>query len=338
MTELGSRGWIWIEQESVSRVGPPDGDSWPRVSIVTPSFNQAQFLEETIRSVLLQDYSNLEYIVIDGGSTDGSLEIIRKYANQLAFWVSEQDQGQSDAINKGLAKATGEIVAYLNSDDLYCPHAIRRAVEFLTAHPDVGIIYGDFSVVDETSRVRHACVVPPPFSLSRLLLWNLIPQPTAFVRREILDVTGPFDVTLHFCMDYDLWVRAALGGVRFARLAGSPLASLRDWSGNKSNSLYEEGLGEALSVLRRIYSDERLSSGLRRRREMAYAYVHMQVASDCYWRGERRKALKYLRMAVSIHKRIAGLPAFWGLFLKTIVGTRASRLAARLKRVVFSQS
>jgi glycosyltransferase involved in cell wall biosynthesis len=112
----------------------------PRVTIVTPSFNQAGFLEETIRSVLSQEYPNLEYFIIDGGSTDGSVELIQRYANRLAGWVSEKDRGQADAINKGFSRATGEVIAWLNSDDIYCPGAIHAAVSALQAHPEYGMV------------------------------------------------------------------------------------------------------------------------------------------------------------------------------------------------------
>ncbi|HOW91535.1 MAG TPA: glycosyltransferase family 2 protein, partial [Anaerolineaceae bacterium] len=115
----------------------------PLVSIVTPSFNQVDYLEETMRSVLEQDYPRVEYIVIDGGSTDGSVEIIRKYADRLAYWVSEKDRGQTDAVNKGYAVAKGSILGWLNSDDTYKPGAISAAVEFLVNHPQFGLVYGD---------------------------------------------------------------------------------------------------------------------------------------------------------------------------------------------------
>ncbi|WP_322508462.1 glycosyltransferase family 2 protein, partial [Anaerolinea sp.] len=123
------------------------------VNIVTPSFNQARFLEETMLSVLHQDYPHIEYIVVDGGSTDGSVDIIRRYADRLAWWVSEPDRGQTDAINKGFAHAHGEILAWLNSDDTYQPGAVRAAVEALEKHPEAAMVYGDAHYIDENGRV-----------------------------------------------------------------------------------------------------------------------------------------------------------------------------------------
>ena len=124
-----------------------------RVSIVTPSFNQSPFLEATIRSVLEQDYPDIEYFVMDGGSSDGSREIIQRYADRLAGWVSEPDAGQTDAINKGFARSTGDVLAWLNSDDTYEPGAIRQAVELLAQNPHVSMVYGDCNYIDEHGRV-----------------------------------------------------------------------------------------------------------------------------------------------------------------------------------------
>jgi glycosyltransferase involved in cell wall biosynthesis len=190
--------------------------SSPLVSIVTPSFNQARFLESTIRSVLEQDYPHLEYIIVDGGSTDRSVEIIRRYVGRLAWWVSEKDQGQTDAINKGFAHATGDILAWLNSDDTYQPHAIAEAVEFLQSHPEVGLVYGDANFIDEDGRTigRFAAAQT---DLRRLRQGYVhIPQQAAFWRSSLWKKVGPLDPSFYFAMDYDLWVRiAALAPLRY---------------------------------------------------------------------------------------------------------------------------
>lgn len=179
------------------------------VSVVTPSYNQAQFLETTIRSVLDQDYPNLEYMVVDGGSTDGSLEIIRKYADRLAWWVSEHDRGQTDAINKGFTRARGDILAWLNSDDTYNPRAVAEAVTFLQTHPDVGMVYGDANFIDEQGQVigRFSARQTDYRRLRRGYVH--IPQQAAFFRGDLWRQVGPLDPTFYFAMDYDLWVRLA---------------------------------------------------------------------------------------------------------------------------------
>ncbi len=181
----------------------------PLVSIVTPSYNQAHFLEETIRSVLDQDYPNIEYIIVDGGSTDGSLEIIERYADRLAWWVSEPDQGQTDAINKGFARARGEILAWLNSDDTYLPHAVAKQWPFLQAHPEAGMVYGDANLVDEAGKVigRFPARQTDYRRLRRGYVH--IPQQASFFRASLWRQVGPLDPTFYFAMDYDLWVRLA---------------------------------------------------------------------------------------------------------------------------------
>jgi glycosyltransferase involved in cell wall biosynthesis len=185
----------------------------PRVTIVTPSLNQAAYLEETIRSVASQNYPNLEHWIIDGGSTDGSLDIIRRWAGRRKSirWVSEKDRGQSDAINKGFRRATGEIVSWLNSDDAYTPGAVRRAAEFLASHPDCMLAYSEAAIVDE----RGALLGTFPhtqriFNYRRLVaVSDYIAQPSAFIRRKALDEVGLLEESLHWCMDWDLWIRIA---------------------------------------------------------------------------------------------------------------------------------
>jgi glycosyltransferase involved in cell wall biosynthesis len=186
-----------------------EASATPLVSIVTPSFNQARYLEETIRSVLGQDYPHLEYLLVDGGSTDGSLEIIQRYAGRLAWWVSERDRGQTDALNKGFARARGEIFAWLNSDDAYLPGAVSAAVDFLQNHPEVGLVYANASYIDENSRVigRFPAAQTDERRLRRGYVH--IPQQAAFFRGALWRELGPLDPSFYFAMDYDLWTRIA---------------------------------------------------------------------------------------------------------------------------------
>lgn len=181
----------------------------PLVSIVTPSYNQAQFLEETIQSVLAQDYANIEYIVVDGGSDDGSVEIIQRYQGKISWWVSEPDQGQTDAINKGFARADGEILAWINSDDTYQPQAVSACVNYLVANPEVGLVYGDANFIDQSGNVIGKFNAQQT-SYKRLRRGGVyIPQQAAFWRANLWQQVGPLDPSYYFAMDYDLWVRLA---------------------------------------------------------------------------------------------------------------------------------
>jgi glycosyltransferase involved in cell wall biosynthesis len=178
----------------------------PKVTIVTPSFNQAAFLEATILSVLNQTYPNIEYIVVDGGSTDGSVDIIKKYKDRLAWWVSEPDNGQSDAINKGFKQATGDIYNWLNSDDILYPDAVKIAVHFMEKHPEKEVVYGDRIVIDHASRIVDAF---EPLSVtrksSRFLL--RIPQEVTFFTADLWHRVNGLNPDLHYVMDSDLWYR-----------------------------------------------------------------------------------------------------------------------------------
>lgn len=181
----------------------------PLVSIITPSFNQARYLEATIQSVLTQDYPNIEYIIMDGGSTDGSVDIIRSHADRLAGWVSEPDRGQTDAINKGFARARGEIIAWINSDDTYEPGAVREAVAFLQAHPEAGMVYGDCNFIDQDSKTIGRFNARQT-NLAKLRTGYVhIPQQASFFRASLWREVGPLDASFFFAMDYDLWVRLA---------------------------------------------------------------------------------------------------------------------------------
>jgi glycosyltransferase involved in cell wall biosynthesis len=214
----GKTGWPWTEETSPVPESMPDGKPWPRISIVTPSYNQGQFIEETIRSVLLQGYLDLEYIIIDGGSTDESVEIIRKYERWITFWVSEPDSGQTDAINKGFKRSTGEIVAWLNSDDLYTAGALFTAAKAFAEQPHSAVVYGKIDVIDAdtTAILLYESVLSHisscDFSLEELYRRDYIPQPASFISAEAIKEIGFLDERFHYAMDYDLWVRLGQGG------------------------------------------------------------------------------------------------------------------------------
>ena len=181
----------------------------PKVSIITPSFNQGQFLEASIRSVLDQDYPNIEYILVDGGSKDDSVEIIKKYADRLTWWVSEKDKGHADALNKGFSRATGDILAWLNSDDVYFPRAVSEAVASLKSQPEVGLVYGDADLIDDSGTTIGQFGSKQTGYRPMLRGSVHIPQATTFFRADVWRRVGPLDLTLFFSFDYDLWVRIA---------------------------------------------------------------------------------------------------------------------------------
>jgi glycosyltransferase involved in cell wall biosynthesis len=195
----------------------------PKISIVTPSFNQAAYLEETILSVLNQRYANLEYIIIDGGSADASVDVIRKYEKHLAYWVSEKDNGQAHALNKGLARVTGDIVAYLNSDDLYLPGAFDAVIRHFQEHPAGAWLCGDTMFFGAGETYLHRAVVPQ--SAAHALCWAYkAPQPGMFWKRPLM--AGGFAEQWRYCFDHELYVRQLLAGHRCEYLA-VPLAAYR---------------------------------------------------------------------------------------------------------------
>ena len=231
----------------------------PLVSIVTPSFNQGPFLEETIESVLAQSYAPIEYIVIDGGSTDSSVQIIRKYESQLAYWTSEPDKGQSNGINKGLRRSTGTIIGWLNSDDTLLPDAVARVVQAMQDIPMV--VHGSVRLVDAKSEIIARPKLSKrnqEFSLRTLVGEGLVNQPGAFWNRAAMEPTGYLNEDLNYIMDYELWVRMALAGASFKRLPDPPLATYRLADDTKTvGALHKTGI-EKLAVLDWLMSDPEL--------------------------------------------------------------------------------
>lgn len=219
----------------------------PLVSIVTPSFNQAQFLEQTIQSVLGQDYPNIEYIVVDGGSKDGSVDILKKHAGRLAWWVSEQDKGQTDAINKGFNRATGEILAWINSDDTYNPAAVGEAVKYLVENPQVAMVYADCNFINEDGKVIGKFKSAQTDYRRLREGYVHIPQQTMFFRAKYWKELGPLDSSFYFAMDYDLWTRIAKHApIKY--LPGKAWANFRIHTTSKTNVADARGWDEMLRV------------------------------------------------------------------------------------------
>lgn len=222
------------------------------ISIITPSYNQAAFLESTIRSVLAQDHGEVEYLVVDGGSTDGSVEIIRRYEHRLAWWVSERDSGQAEAINKGLARARGEVVAWLNSDDIYLPGALAGTAAAFAADPTLGLVFGDALTIDAAGQPLNTLAFGD-LGLAELARFRIICQPAVFMRRAVLERAGYLDRSYHYMLDHHLWLRLA----RLAPIRHLPClwAAARYHTGAKNVS-QAPGFGrEALRVLDWLRSD-----------------------------------------------------------------------------------
>lgn len=255
----------------------------PVVSVVTPSFNQARFLEATIQSVLSQDYPRIEYIIVDGGSTDASVDIIKKYAPRLTWWTSEKDNGQTDAINKGLEHASGSILAWLNSDDTYEPGAVSAAVRSLSENPDCGLIYGGANYIDEAGRVIGK--FPSAQTDYRRLRRGYvhIPQQASFFRADLWRLLGPLDTSFYFAMDYDLWVRiAARARVKYV---AQTWASFRLHTAAKTIAADERCWPEMLRI---HYRD----GGAFISAMVAKYYLRKLVAPVLNWRRRRMLGLK----------------------------------------------
>jgi GT2 family glycosyltransferase len=221
----------------------------PTLSIVTPSFNQAPFIEHTIRSVLDQGYPHLEYQVMDGGSTDGTIDILRRYDDKLR-WVSERDGGQTAAINEGFRRTKGDVIAWINSDDVYVPGAFHHIGEVFATRPDVQWICGRCPIMDAEGRSHRSWVTTYKeyflhrYSYRRLLVENFISQPAVFFRRSLFDRVGGLDEAYHYAMDYDLWLR--FGRESAPYISQRELARFRMYAVNKMGAQYDQGFKEEL--------------------------------------------------------------------------------------------
>ncbi|MBV6402725.1 MAG: hypothetical protein CNIPEHKO_03038 [Anaerolineales bacterium] len=306
----------------------------PLVSIITPSFNQARYIEQTIQSVLGQDYPRIEYIVVDGASTDGSVEIIKKYANKLAWWLSEKDSGQAEAINKGLARATGEIVTWLNSDDYYLPSAVSAAVKVFEENSEVVLVYGNMLAVDERGNPFNTLTYKQ-LTLQDLLCFQIIGQPAVFFRREVLSKTGMLDPTFHFLLDHHLWIRIAQHGKILH--VDQTWAAARYHAEAKNRAKAAEFGREAFRILAWAEGQAGLAESIRPVERRARASAHRVDARYLLDGGKSASALKAWMRAFFIHPptALARLNIFGSIMLD-LIGLRSLRdflLKRRTKRL-----
>jgi glycosyltransferase involved in cell wall biosynthesis len=251
----GKIGWPWTEQSEPLPDTMPDGSEWPRISIVTPSYNQGQFIEETIRSVLLQGYPSLEYIIIDGGSTDNSVEIIKKYEHWITYWVSESDRGQSHAVNKGIYHSSGTILNFLNSDDLFLPNAVAITAKVFAGDVDnLTVTYGRRFRVNEKGQIFDFDLPPNEINQLTFRLGCWIPSETFFFTRKIFDSLKGFNEKIEFALDYDFYLRCTQIGVKFLAIQDF-MGIMRFHNTSKSVSALEVGKNEFVYLRKDILGD-----------------------------------------------------------------------------------
>jgi glycosyltransferase involved in cell wall biosynthesis len=282
----------------------------PLVSVITPSYNQAPFLEQTIQSVLAQDYQPLELIVMDGASTDGSQDILRRYQGRLAYWESQPDRGQAHAINKGLQRARGEFIGWLNSDDLLLPGTVSKVVSTFDLHPDIDVVYGRLERIDADGRLLPTPLLPKDklvFSRELVIGECLVNQPGSFWRRRTMEQVGLLDEKLSYAMDYEYWVRIALAGGRFFRLPDA-VAQFRLSSTSKTVAHTAHMAMEQLQVLEQLIMVPELSERLelsdeelKRQARRARATISLHVAYGQWKLGDAAGARRWLGKALRAH-------------------------------------
>jgi glycosyltransferase involved in cell wall biosynthesis len=291
----------------------------PKISIVTPTLNQAEFIGETLRSVLDQGYPDLEYIVVDGGSTDGTAEVVAPFLPRIARWVSEPDKGQADAVNKGLRSATGEIMAWINSDDWYQPGALERIGRHFERKPECDWL----AAAVENVFPDHSRLMVPRYSGAVDLIGRkdyTLHQPGIFWRRSMFEKLGPFEDRLHFSFDHEYWVRAAMAGYE-PDCIGAPVVNFRIHGASKTMTRQDKMLAEDWWVARR-YKPRLSSRDWCRARASLLHYEAGYYAVNAYGflaRGDRAGAMRYLLRRIAVTPCVHPNKLVWGAFWRVFV-------------------
>lgn len=300
-----------------------DGDL-PLVSIVTPSYNAGAYIRNTIESVLQQNYPKLEHIVMDGGSDDGTVDILREYPHLK--WRSEKDTGQSDALNKGFNEVGGEIVGWLNADDVYAPNAVDIAVKTLTATPKVDFVCSDLGIIDE-SGARVGTSRGADFNLERLLSDNMIKQPTVFMRRRVIEELKGVDTRRHYVMDQEFWLRAGLQGMLFKYLPGEILASFRICKGTKTVEAGDQFCEEWMAVLEsQTASDELSSESINSAMKKTSISIQMAALRKAQADKDRKRLCGAWLRLVRSHPNLVLNPGIARVLVAGLMGKRADDL------------
>lgn len=262
----------------------------PKISVIVPSYNQAMYLEKMLRSVIDQKYPNLELIVIDGGSTDESQKIIERYASSIAYWVSEADKGQTDALIKGFSRSTGDIQCWLNSDDLHEPHTLREVADYFQCHPGVGAVYGDTIWIDTDDRPMRVHREIPFSRFIWLHTYNYVMGMSMFWRRSLYEAVGGLDRKFNLAMDADLWIRfSRVGRIAHVRCIWS---RMRFYPDQKTRRLRDAGGREDWAIRIREWGVER-PHFYRMKRYCAFtARALWRLFTGCYTLGYRRQMEK----------------------------------------------
>jgi glycosyltransferase involved in cell wall biosynthesis len=301
--------------------------SEPLVTIVTPSFNQGRFLEATICSVLEQDYPHIEYLVMDGASTDESLSILHKYADRLTYWESQPDHGQAHAVNKGLSRARGQLLGWLNSDDLLASGAVSRAVQVFQSQPEIDVLYGCLARIDEHGRSVPTPILPKDrleFGLPYLIGECIVNQPGAFWRRRIMNQVGLLDESLMYSLDYEYWIRMALAGAKFKRI--DPIvAYFRLSPGSKTVGQTAAQAEEQLGTLEKVLSDPHLgqklglpASQIARQSRQARASIALRAAYGRAKTSDYLAALHWLAVVLRNDPRVLIQPRYIALGIASL--------------------
>lgn len=293
----GKEGWPWTEATPAAPERAPGGTRWPRISIVTPSFNQADFLEETLRSILLQGYPELELIVLDGASQDGSVEVIRKYERWLSFWVSEKDRGQTDALNRGFARATGEIHGFLNSDDVFEAGALQTvAREFVAG---AGWVAGRCRFI-KTGSQPWLDQVPGRETDLDWLTNDPLPQPSVFWSARLHRQVGEFRTDLHYSFDWEFWLRCRFEAGARVRSLAPVLSSYRLHESSKTVAFGAKFLDEGRRI--RAMHVHRLPPAEQRELKHRVGRIESLFWQDEAWRlfpQSRREAWRTLLKSIA---------------------------------------